>query len=215
MNDDCELFSIFPTPVVKFKVPENLMRHVPSLKERTNSNPSRSHRNIVSEDRYILNNQEYEDLKLWVLSRSKEFLNTVLTINCDILLTQSWANKNAYGQSTHMHSHQNSIVSGVFYMDCPGNGPGISFHKPEAGGMFSWSLEPSYFSDKEHDYTYVSKLYNMQVSTGELILFPSWLIHSVPVNNTNFDRWSLAFNTMSSKLGLGIAGNEFIYPKSE
>lgn len=215
MTDDCELFSIFPTPVVKFKVPENLMRHVFSLKERTDSNFSTSHKNVVSKDKYILNNSEYEDLKVWLSKRSTEFLHTVLTINADILITQSWVSKNSFGQSTHKHSHQNSIISGVLYMDCPTGAPGINFHKPEAGGMFSWSIEPSYFSDADHDYTYVSKLYKMEISSGELILFPSWLIHSVPVNNVNFDRWSLAFNTMTSKLGLDIAGNELIYPKSE
>lgn len=215
MSNDCELFSIFPTPVVKFRVPENLMRHVESLKDRTNQNAVRSGRNIVSEDKYILDNMEYEDIRAWFVSRSTEFLRTVQAIDSESIITQSWINKNSTGNSCHVHSHQNSIISGVFYMDCPNGAPGLSFHKPEIGGMFTWTMEPQHFVGIEQDYTYVSRTYNMEVSSGELILFPSWLIHSVPVNNAVQDRWSLAFNTMiPMKIGVRNRSNEFIYPKT-
>ena len=33
------------------------------------------------------------------------------------------------------------------------------------------------------------------MNKGELIIFPSWIRHSVPINTKNSDRISLSFNT--------------------
>ena len=34
------------------------------------------------------------------------------------------------------------------------------------------------------------------ITEGDLIIFPSWLEHDVPVNTSEFDRLSLSFNIM-------------------
>lgn len=43
---------------------------------------------------------------------------------------------------------------------------------------------------------YNSNVVTMQVKPGRLIIFPSWLSHSVPVNAKSEDRVSIAFNLM-------------------
>jgi uncharacterized protein (TIGR02466 family) len=215
MSNNCELFSIFPVPVVKFKVPENMMLYVPSLKNRLLENPEKMSSHIITQNKYILDNLEYQELRAWLLARVQEFTNTVLTIDQTAIMTQSWVNRNSPGEYTHTHPHPNSVVSGVFYLDVPDGNAQITFHKPEFGGHGFNILEPKYFTDKDHDYVYVTRVHKMRVDTGELVLFPSWLIHSVPKNETSIDRWSLAFNNMVDvSLGESRRLTEFIYPKT-
>ena len=49
-----------------------------------------------------------------------------------------------------------------------------------------------------------SNIFNMEVKSSELVLFPSTLKHSVPVNKDENDRISLSFNTFSK----GVFGDE-------
>jgi len=215
MTDNCELLSIFPTPVVKFKVPDELMRFVPSLKQKLIESPRKVTSHVFSSNFYILDSLEFKDLKSWLTARTTEFMRLALTIDSNAILTQSWVNRNSPDQYTHEHPHQNSIVSGVFYLDVPDGNALIVFHKPSDGGHGHFVLQPKYYEDEGRDYTYSSGKYKLPISTGELVLFPSWLIHSVPVNKTDKDRWSLAFNSMPTiGLGSGPILTEFIYPKS-
>lgn len=215
MTDNCELFSIFPSPVTKFKVPDELMTHVPSLKLRLSENPQSVVGRTIAENRYILDNLEYKNLRHWILQRVQEFASNVLTINQTMLLTQSWVNKNGPGEYTRPHSHSNSIISGILYMDVPEGNSTTIFHKPEFCGAGFNVIEPKYFTDDQHDYTYVSKVYNMPVGSSQLLMFPSWMIHSVSKNETSLDRWSLAFNSMTSGyLGDYYRLTEFLYPKT-
>jgi len=39
----------------------------------------------------------------------------------------------------------------------------------------------------------------VKVQPGRLMIFPSWLLHGVPVNRTNQERVSIAFNAMFSE----------------
>ena len=214
MTDNCELLSIFPTPVVKFRVPDELMNFVPSLKEKLTENPKNNSSHTMSLSSYVLDAAKFRSLKDWLTIRTTEFMRLVLTIDSDAVLTQSWVNKNAPDQYTHQHPHQNSIVSGVLYMDVPDGNSLIVFHKPDDGGHGHFVLLPKYYDSEGRDCTYSSRSYKLPISAGELVLFPSWLIHSVPVNKTSNDRWSLAFNSMTSA-GLGVRAHltEFVYPK--
>ena len=215
MTDNCELLSIFPTPVVKFKVPGELMDLVPDLKNRLNQYPRKTETHIISANSYVLHSTGLEALKSWLTARTTEFMRLVLTIDSSATITQSWVNKNTPDQYTHQHPHQNSIVSGVFYMDVPDGNALLVFHKRDNGGDGYFVIEPKYYGDEGRDYTFSSKTYKLPVSTGELVLFPSWLIHSVPVNKTESDRWSLSFNSMTTEnLGSSARLTEFIYPKS-
>lgn len=214
LSNKGEIFGLFPVPVVKFSVPSEYMNHVPSLKNRLIEKPDQMGSHIISENRYVLDNLEYKNLRNWILERVQEFNNEVQTIDQTALLTQSWINKNSPNEHTHIHVHPNSITSGVFYMDVPDGNAIIRFHRADHGGAGYFVMEPKYFEDDKHDYSYVSRMFTLKVNAGELILFPSWVIHSVPTNPTSFDRWSLAFNSMvENSIGTNKRLTEFIYPK--
>lgn len=100
-------------------------------------------------------------------------------------VTQSWLNVTTQSQFHHRHHHQNSIISGVYYIEAEGDDR-IMFHRPGVS-----VLE---FQAREWN-PYNSQTWWLPVKTGDLLLFPSTLEHSVPNLQTDTRRVSLAFNT--------------------
>ena len=103
-----------------------------------------------------------------------------------LVITQSWLNKNKKGESHHEHVHPNSMVSGVWYPQIHEQLPPIQFRNK---GQRDISLQTEKFN------TFNSATFLLPMKRGELILFPSNLSHSVPVNNSEEERISLSFNS--------------------
>jgi len=111
------------------------------------------------------------------------------------VITQCWANRNPRGSKHHEHVHPNSIISGVMYFQINEKLPPIQFAKSIQDGI---KLNPE-------KYTYVnSESFLLSCKPGELILFPSSLKHSVPINQGDEDRISMSFNTFC----IDILGSE-------
>ncbi len=107
-------------------------------------------------------------------------------------ITTSWVNRYARGDLTHQHHHSNSIISGVYYLeDCDTTAP-IQFHR--APGYVNLWPNTINLPIQQHN------ALNIDVVTvipkmGELIMWPSHLAHSVPPNQSDTDRHTIAFNT--------------------
>ena len=107
-------------------------------------------------------------------------------------ITTSWVNRYARGDLTHQHHHSNSIISGVYYLeDCDETAP-IQFHR--APGYVNLWPNTINLPIQQHN------ALNIDVVTvipkmGELIMWPSHLAHSVPPNQSDTDRHTIAFNT--------------------
>ena len=91
-----------------------------------------------------------------------------------------WVNISNFGNYNIIHNHRNnldfdnegSIVSGILYLKIPENGGGLNFYNP-----LDINLN-HYHEPKE----------------GQLLLFDSFLPHSVDANLSQEDRISIAFN---------------------
>ena len=82
-----------------------------------------------------------------------------------------------------MHTHPNSLISGVFYYgEEDENIPAISFHKPIVGTNVSY-LSPKYVADRRKS-QYAWDSFSVNYTPGLLLLFPSYVFHSVPVNKS-------------------------------
>ena len=107
----------------------------------------------------------------------------------DFYITQSWLNVTRPGEYHHVHAHQNSIISGVFYIsteedDC------ITFIDPNNKVRDLIKFEPKEFNPFNSPSWFFPSVIN------QLMLFPSWLDHKVvPNEKATTDRISLSFNT--------------------
>jgi uncharacterized protein (TIGR02466 family) len=110
-------------------------------------------------------------------------------------LINMWANINPPGGMNKAHQHPNSLWSGVYYIKAPKNCGHLKIEDPRLAAAMSM---PKHKSGKlperllrEHGY---------EPKDGRLIMFPSWLMHSVNPNESNDIRISVSFNFMQKCL---------------
>tara|TARA_B100000900_G_scaffold408473_1_gene422790 strand:+ start:4610 stop:5233 length:624 start_codon:yes stop_codon:yes gene_type:complete len=141
--------------------------------------------NSQSVDSFVLNKDIFSNLNEFIEYCVKEYTDKILGSDQKLNVTQSWVNRTKIGQEHHYHYHQNSILSGVFFLK---SGSPITFLNNR---NYSFHIEHK----KYNQYNQTS--YQYPAEPKILVLFPSYLPHYVPVN-TNGDRYSLSFNTFPS-----------------
>jgi len=179
--------SIFPTPIYISKLNRELVNKELTFINKTKLDVCKNEGNITSSDNYILNKKEFKDLKKDLDLRVQDYFNKVISPSNNITpyITQSWLNYTETNQYHHKHSHTNSLVSGVFYINCDEKFDKIKFFnenyktiKPETKDWNIWNSESWWFP----------------VKTGDIIMFPSSLTHMVETKEGTNTRISLAFN---------------------
>lgn len=149
----------------------------------------------ISKNMYVLN--DIMDLKADIIYHSELYFRNFLKIkeNTSFYLLNSWINNHKPGDYAQPHCHKNSIFSGVYYIKMPTdfkNGGDLSFEK---GYFNNIGVAPSSFHFEFDEYNHINAdTYKITPKNGTLVLFPSYLWHSVTRNNTDEDRISLAFN---------------------
>jgi len=202
-----EVLELFPTPVYTTGMPVELANIIPFLDAQTpNSGSDEANYGERSANSYILNEPECVEVKKFVLQQVKEFAENIMLYDYDTWeLSQSWVSRKQPGQHHQMHTHPNSLISGVFYYGEPSEQtPAIKFHKMQ-GGINQQVLQPAVKPDKRSS-KFAWKEFSVNFSPGLLLLFPSYLFHSVPINESKTVRSSVAFNVVP-KMRLGSEEN--------
>ena len=104
-----------------------------------------------------------------------------------IKISNMWAIVNKGGSTNLRHQHGNSTISGAYYVRAPENCGEIVFYDPRPAPVYSYPKAIS------------SNLLNAQVNginpkEGALVLFPSYVDHSVNENKSNEERIVISFN---------------------
>ena len=127
-----------------------------------------------------------QHIKIYV----KEIINPKEDL--DFYITQSWLNVTKPGESHNVHSHTNSIISAAFYIQTD-VGQALNYHDP------NMKIKQINAVDIERDKTnniWSSDLVTFEVMENILILFPSWVSHSVKPNKQQTKNViSISFNT--------------------
>ena len=189
------LFNLFPTPVGKFELGRAFTDLESAFWESQETNKNVG--NTVSIDCYVLNNKSMDSLRAFVESSVSAYFKEIYAPKNDVKLrvTQSWFNYSKPGEWHHRHAHPNSFISGVLYMKAVKESDKIYFWNPVEYRQIEFPAE--------NWNVYNSKSWWLPVETGNLMLFPSSLAHSVdPVQGE--ERVSLAFNTFP----VGYVGQE-------
>lgn len=143
--------------------------------------------NLRSESGYILEYPLFVDLKKTINQHIKEYVQIVYPgSTLDVYITQSWANYTEPNEYHHKHTHPNSFISGVFYVNAVKNEDMIKFYK---------DLPPAYQINHNQPNNYNSSDVAILVETGDLVLFPSNFTHNVPPTTSKETRISISFNT--------------------
>ena len=182
-----ELLQLFPTPLLIVPYEESIDKELEYLKT-ISYREQKQNGNYRSDDSYLLRNEEFKNIKTFLSESVDKFTKNVLNSKQRLVITQCWANRNPKGSRHHEHVHPNSIISGVMYFQINEKLPPIQFAKTNQDAM---KLDPEKYNHVN------SESFMLPCKPGELILFPSSLKHSVPINQGDEDRISISFNTFS------------------
>lgn len=101
-------------------------------------------------------------------------------------ITDCWVNVYGQGDAQEAHIHQNSVISGIYYVAAPEGCGELLFHSPLSDVM----LNPP-----THETTDINTpMIAYRPVAGEMLLFRSWLRHSVKPTRGKEERISIAFN---------------------
>jgi uncharacterized protein (TIGR02466 family) len=103
-------------------------------------------------------------------------------------LDSLWANLLKSGGHHSGHIHPNSIISGTFYVEVPGNSGAIRFEDPRLPLMMS--APPRQKDAPEELQPFVS----IEPRPGLLLMWESWLRHEVLPGTRRGERLSISFN---------------------
>ena len=112
------------------------------------------------------------------------------------LLKEMWVNVLDTGGRQAMHNHANSFISGVVYLTPTHPGSQTVFMKSPGGSEFMFRNDHSGMTPGQFS---ADKWISPAPAPGDLVLFPSYLMHAVPPNQ-GARRLTLSFNAVPSEL---------------
>lgn len=152
-------------------------------------------RNITNTTLHQANNASYYHTELFDWFNrcldelcAEEYISTI-----KLEITDCWLTKTQKFEKHHRHTHPNSIVSGIFYLDsCE---YGTNFYIPNI-----WAHTTPLLTISKN----LTVKETVKPEKGKLILFPSNIEHDTVFNNSTITRYTIAFNTFAT----GFMGTE-------
>jgi hypothetical protein len=194
-----EIFELFPTPFLRCErlldaaeVAELTVRFADAATAANPNSTELSHSRILSPaDEPLLG-----ELARRLTPRLADFGELLFGERLVWGIKEMWINVLQSGGRQAIHNHANSFASGVLY---------LSESHPSANTLFSRGLggRDFHFSNSHAGSTLgafnADKWMGPLPSPGDLVLFPSYLLHEVPLNRGGL-RVTLAFNAIPDQL---------------
>jgi len=200
-----KVHQIFPDPVYISKLERVLTKEelnmVHEYKKKTKKNAGNSR----TTDSYVLEHKTLKNLKKDLDTMVIDYFNKVVCTDNSIIpyITQSWINYTEPNQFHHRHSHSNSYVSGVFYINADKKVDQIRFYKSDHQEIQLNIVQHNVFN---------SMGWWFFIQTGDVVLFPSTLQHDVPLTKGAHTRISLSFNVFfKGKIGNNRQLTELVF----
>jgi uncharacterized protein (TIGR02466 family) len=185
-----EMMGLFPTPLYFTRLEREFTLHEKSFVELESEDLDNNNGNMIGKGLEVLNEPAMQDIKEFIQAHLNQYFNDVCAPSSDVKphLTQSWLNYTYPGQNHHIHMHDNSFISGVLY---------INANREEDAIMFISGRGHAIRLTTDNYNIFNSETWRVPVHTGDLLLFPSRLVHQVEATSTDrtITRVSLAFNT--------------------
>ena len=183
-----EVTSLFPTPIYHGNSGINSFdNEIEFLNQIEFIN---AEKNLVSKNTNILDNPALKRCRDICEEHLNNFIDNIFSCEQQFYITNSWVAKSDTDHEHHDHYHPNSILSGVLYLQSyKDSGNIVFYHESPLKKHFSFKYNLKNFNP------YNSDMWGYSPLTGEVLIFPSWLRHSVTKNHNNNPRIILGFNT--------------------
>tara|TARA_B100000963_G_C22558468_1_gene640181 strand:- start:658 stop:1263 length:606 start_codon:yes stop_codon:yes gene_type:complete len=186
---------LFPTPVWTIQlenykeINEEMYEYIKKLQDEDNIGIERSNvKGWHSNDFNLTDKQPQNFIKL-IFPAIEQVMNDMNWEKQKQIakINNMWAIINIGGSANLRHQHGNSTISGAYYVRAPNNAGDIVFYDPRPAPVYS------------HPNVKKPNILNAQVNgispkEGALVLFPSYLDHSVNENLSKDERIVISFN---------------------
>jgi uncharacterized protein (TIGR02466 family) len=189
MSNNITVLPLFATLVGIIKLDVNnkkILEFIKNLNYKENTFIDENKRtSFMSKDNKIFQNKHLLELKNKSLYAIELYLKNVLYLNTKFKIINSWATKTFQKGSSHSHSHAHSFLSCCYYPKYS-KSFNIKFFKSKSIDTF-WNLKPEKFDVNN------SNFWEINPEENDLLIFPSYLEHSISFNNSEETRYSIAF----------------------
>lgn len=194
-----EVFGIFPTPFMRARqvLPARLVSAlVAHFLERATRDNNSSNNLQHTEMLKPVDSPLLAEAAELVLPKLSEFGTHLFGERLRWGLKEMWVNVLDEGGRQAMHNHANSFISGVVYLTPTHPGSRTVFMKSPGGHDFAFKNEHEGISPTQFS---ADKWVSPEPSPGDMVLFPSYLMHAVPPNQGE-RRITLSFNAIPAQL---------------
>ena len=185
----------FPTPVWTLQIDnykninEEMYTYIKELQNKDQIGISKSNKKGWHSKDFNLNEKQPQNFISFIYSSIEQVMHDM---NWDkqkqiAKINNMWAIINTGGSANLRHQHGNSTISGAFYVRAPENAGDIIFYDPRPAPIYS---HPNALSPNSLN----AQVNGISPKEGALILFPSYLDHSVNENKSNEERIVISFN---------------------
>jgi hypothetical protein len=194
-----EVFGIFPTPFMRARgalesaLVAGLVEHFTARATHDNSSsPKLLHTRMLKPSDSPLLGQAANSITPRLVDFGVHLFGERLPWG----LKEMWVNVLDSGGRQAMHNHANSFISGVVYLTPTHPGSQTVFMKSPGGTDFSFRNDHKGMSPNEFC---ADKWVSPAPEPGDMVLFPSYLMHAVPPNQ-GARRITLSFNAIPAQL---------------
>ncbi len=194
-----EVIGLFPTPFMRVPAtlpPElvsRLVEHFSSLALRDNNTSANlSHTEMLrpGDSPYLV------EAAALITPKLSEFGALLFGERMGWSIKEMWVNVLDNGGYQAMHNHANSFISAVVYLTPTHNSSRTVFMKSPGGTDFAFKNDHAGVATGPYN---AEKWISPQPEPGDLVLFPSYLMHAVPPN-AGERRITLAMNAIPAQL---------------
>ena len=177
---------IFPTRIHRYKVDQNLIDKTLSEIDLDEKTPNG-----------ILNDPKFSDIQDEVLKITQKFCSQLSSKSKadDWNIVSGWSNIQKFqDKGFTFHNHVDSFVSCVLYLK--GSKMSISFRDEPRTANMIYPLRVNYEILVRHTW---NPDIILPVNVGDLLIFPSYLLHEPNTNESEECRVSISYNLMPSR----------------
>jgi uncharacterized protein (TIGR02466 family) len=194
-----EIIGLFPTPFMRAPatigaaLASGLAAHFSALALRdNNSSPNLSHTEMLRPGDSPL----FVEAASLITPKLAEFGALLFGERLPWAIKEMWVNVLDQGGRQAMHNHANSFISGIIYLTPTHPGSQTVFMKSPGGTDFAFKNDHAGTAQGPYN---ADKWISPAPTPGDLVLFPSYLMHAVPPNQGE-RRISMAFNAIPTRI---------------
>lgn len=193
--DNAQIRNLFPTPLIIGDIPDITLcdRLEKAIRKEMKSGRGNyeAHNGVVyaTDDQLHAKGRGFEELVDLVMGETKNFMDWLHLKRDGHKIVGMWSHVVTKHHRHPVHTHPNSYISGVIYVRVPTGSGNLAFSDPRPAARV---FEPEYNMYNEFN----SGVYSHQPAKGTMLLWPSWMPHSVeqgPVAEGE-ERIVIAFN---------------------